>query len=65
MRTALTRGFARKFLSATAVVENSRSSDLQFKHCVAVSGDEELQREHVCTAHLLDFFNYCTLASWA
>ena len=55
MRTAVTRELARKFLRATALVENSRNSDLQFTQFVAVSGEETLQREQVCTTGLLDF----------
>jgi hypothetical protein len=55
MRTAATRGLARKFLRATALVENSRNSDLQFTQFMAVSGEDALQLEQVCTAKLLFF----------
>jgi hypothetical protein len=55
MRTEVTRGLVRKFLIATAWAENSRKSDLQFTQFVAVSGEDALQREQVCTDDLLYF----------
>jgi hypothetical protein len=52
-------------LSAIALFENSRKSALQLPQFVSVSGEDELQREQVCTAGLLEFFNYCTLGAQA
>ena len=55
IRTAVTRELVRNFLRATALVENSLNLILQFGQFVAVSGEDALQREHVCTAELLNF----------
>lgn len=49
----VTRGFSTNFLRETLVEENWLRSALQCVHVSAVSGDDALQREQVCTAWLL------------
>jgi hypothetical protein len=51
---AVTRGFSRNILSATALVEKTCKSAWQLTQLMAVSGDVALQREQVCTDNLLD-----------
>lgn len=43
-------------------MDNSRKFDLQFAQISAVSGEKELQREHVCMAGLLEFL---AIVLWA
>ena len=49
---ALTRGFSFRCFNATEVEENSLRSALQLTHEGALSGDEALHFEQVCTVIL-------------